>query len=666
MTPPVVQSLDADGIGWIVFDDPAGRANVFNRATMVALRAALETLREQPVRAVVIASAKERIFIAGADLRWLSQLRDAAAAEQAARDGQALFRMVADFKVPVVCAIHGACAGGGFELALACDWRVASEAPETVIGLPETGIGVIPGWGGCARLPRLIGVKAALAHILDAALVPATAARDTGLVDELVPAAELRSRAKAVAVKLAAEGRPKRALPPAVEPAFFAEQRKLAALRRRGQPAPLAVIDVLEQGAAVTLPEALAIEARGFAGVAAGEVAKNLMHVFFLKDAAKKRTVDAWFPAAGGPPAKAPVVVGIIGAGVMGSGIAQACAARGLGVMMTDVDGAALKRGVEVIRELFAESVRRGKMTGAAAHKAMGSISISMEPDDFGVCDLVIEAVVEDVAVKQELFARIAGFVSAECVLASNTSALPIEEIAAKTPQPERVIGVHFFNPVGRMPLVEIVLGPQTSRAAAEKALALTRALGKSAVICRSAPGFFVTRVLFFYLNAACRLWEEGVPTEAIDGAMRDWGWPMGPMRLVDEVGVDVTNLIYEEMKRYYPDRFAGATICQRMLAAGLRGRKNGASTGFYTYGIKDAPNPAVAGFRPAAVKAMPAAEIQKQLNGVMIAETNRVLAEGVLKSADDADFALLTGAGFPAFRGGLMRYAKSIENSPA
>src|SRR3954469_6006480 len=238
---PVTHSIDAEGVGWLVFDDPTSRANVFNPTTQAALRAAMAVLAAPPLKAVVVLSGKEKIFIAGADLKWLAALPDAQAAKQLSRDGQELFARLENLQVPVVAAIHGACAGGGYELALACHWRIASDAKETVIGLPEVGIGVIPGWGGCARLPRLIGAEAAVGHMLKAALLPAKAAHAAGLVDELVPAGELKARAKTTALRLAAEGRPRRPAPPEASPDFFATQRKAALAKQRGQPAPLAV-----------------------------------------------------------------------------------------------------------------------------------------------------------------------------------------------------------------------------------------------------------------------------------------------------------------------------------------------------------------------------------------------------------------------------------------
>jgi len=660
MTLPVTNSLDADGLGWIVFDDPAGRANVLNPATLRALRLSVEALAASPAKAIVVTSAKERIFVAGADLKWLGALSSPAVAEQAARDGQEVFELLAGLKVPVVCAVHGACAGGGLELALACTWRIATDAPETRIGLPEVGLGLIPGWGGCVRLPRLIGARAALDQILAAKLVPAAAALAAGVVDEVVPAAELKARAKAAARRLAAQ-RPARPAPPAPEPDLFAQLRQQAARRQRGQPAPLAAIDAVEQGWGRPVPEALALEAARFASVASGPEARGLIHVHFLRESAKKTSLDAWFPALppGTAPVESPRFIGVVGAGVMGAGIAQWCASRGLGVMLSDTNSDALKRGVEVIRELFQDMVKRGAMSGPDAHKAMGGIGITTELADFADCDLVIDAVVEDVAVKRKLFAELSGIVAPDCLLASNTSALPLEEMMAAAREPGRAVGLHFFNPVGRMPLVELVLGRDTTRATAERALALVRRLGKTPIICRSSPGFYVTRALFFYLNAACQLWEEGVPAEALDAAMRDWGWPMGPLRLVDEVGVDVTDFIFGEMAHYFPDRFTATTICHRLLEAGLKGRKNNASAGFYTYaGPREAPNPALAAHAPAARRQMSAEAIQAQLNGVLIAETRRVLAEGVLKSPRDADLALLLGAGFPAWRGGLMHAA--------
>lgn len=664
MSLPVSFSVDGDGVGWIVFDDPGARANVVNPTVQAALDAALDALENQPVRAVVIASAKDRVFLAGADLHWMLALASPAEASACSRTGQRLFQRIADFAVPVVAAIHGACAGGGYELALACAWRVASDAPATIIGLPEIGLGAIPGWGGGVRLPRLIGAKAAVEHIVKAALVPSGEALRTGLVDEVVPATEWRARAKAAALKLAATGRPVRAEATGADAAFFAEAKATVVRKTRGrEPAAPKAIAVIEQGQGRSVAEALEIEAAAFGEIMTSEIFRNLTRVFFLKEGVKHLTVDAWFPPSGGSSgfgvSGSGLVrrIGVVGAGVMGSGIAQWCAARGHEVVMRDVKPEFVERGLAVIRGVFDEAVARQRMTAADAAAGLARVRGTTTWEGFAECDLVIEAVVENVAAKQALFKELAGVVRADCVLASNTSALPIEEIMAGVAGPERTIGIHFFNPVSRMPLVELVLSPQTARTTAERTLAFVKGLGKSPVICRSSPGFLVTRVLFFYLNEACRLWEQGMPSEALDAAMREWGWPMGPLRLIDEVGVDVTDFIFGEMAHYFPARFTATTVCGRMLAAGLKGRKNGASAGFYTYaGKAETVNPAVDALVPTrGTAAMTSAAIAERLMGVMTGEARRCLDEGVLKTADEVDLAMLLGTGFPATRGGLL-----------
>ena len=668
---PVTHSVDSEGVAWITFDDSVARANVFNPATLAALRGCLDALSSSrvtggvPVKVVVIRSAKERIFIAGADLKWLVALPDAGAATHAAREGQALFELIANFKVPVVCAIHGACAGGGYELALACAWRLASDAPETRIGLPEVGLGLIPAWGGCTRLPRLIGVPAAVDFILRAGLVPAAAALAAGLIDEVVPTKEITMRAKAAALRLADEGKPARPTPAAPVPDFFSAQRATISLRRPGQPAALAVLEVVEKSRDLSGVAALELEAIAFGKVAVGGVAKNLMHVFQLKAAARKSTLDRWFPE---PAEAVPAVpfrtIGIIGAGVMGSGLAHWCAAHGYGVILCDSSRAAIERGVLIIRGLFAEGVSRGKVTADAAHRMTGGIGITTSLEDFELCDLVIETITEDVEAKRKLFAELSEKLPPDCVLASNTSVLPIEELAAGVVNPGRVIGLHFFNPVSRMRLVEVGLGSATARVTAERALGLVRSLGLTAVISRSAPGHFVMRVLAFYLNEGCRLWEQGVTTEQLDYAQRDWGWPMGPLRLIDEIGVDVIDQIFGGMAHYFPDRFERSTLCRQMVAKGLSGRKNGASAGFYRYEDgREVLNPAMAEFAPGSVAAAAAWDpkaIQEHLIGVMIGEANRAVAEGVVQTDDEADLALILGAGFPASRGGLLRHVKN------
>ncbi len=679
--PPVTFSIDADGIGWITFDDPAGRVNILNAATLAALARALDTATHVRPKALVVLSGKENTFLAGADLKQVAAFDDATDAAEFSRAGHKLFGRLADFPAPVLCAIHGACAGGGYELALACHWRIASDAPVTRIGLPETALGTIPGWGGGVRLARLIGSQPALEHILAAQLLSARDALRDGLVDQVVPAADLTQRAKAIALKFAPVGQPVRLAPTPPPKTFFADLRAQTLAKTRGRlPAPLAAIDLAEQTSDFALPAALEIEAQLFGDVTIGAVCKNLLHAFSVREAARKQTLAGWFESKAdfSPPANDPAVpegelkparshivrVGVVGAGVMGSGIAHWLATHGHEVILHDAQPDAVLHGFRVIRGLFDDAVKRGKQTAADADTAFAQIKVTTDWDGFSLCDLVIEAIIENAAAKQKLFSDLARVVRPDALLASNTSALPIEEIGGHVPNPTRTLGLHFFNPVSRMSLVEIVLNEDTSLATAERALALVKSLGKTPVICRSSPGFLVTRVLFFYLNEAVRLWEDGVPTEALDVALRDFGWPMGPLRLIDEVGVDVTDFIFGEMAHYFPGRFARSTACARLLASNLRGRKNGTGSGFYHYeGRAESNNDATTrALAPAPVPSHRApAEITAHLMAVMIDEARRCLAEGVVRSADDIDFALLSGAGFPAFRGGLMRYAEQL-----
>jgi 3-hydroxyacyl-CoA dehydrogenase/enoyl-CoA hydratase/3-hydroxybutyryl-CoA epimerase len=664
MSSPVTHSVDGDGVGWIVFAHPTARANVFDPATQRALRDAIAALAQSPVRGVVIASAKERIFIAGADLNWLGELPSPSAAEEFARAGQKLFDELARFKVPVVCAIDGACAGGGYELALACRWRVASDSSSTVIGLPETSLGIIPGWGGCVRLPRLIGARAALEHILAGELLAAREAKERGLVDEVAPAAQLKNMARDAALKLAdSPASLLRSMPSDEGKMIFATLKQRVLGKTGGhEPALLKAIDVVEAGAGVTVERALEIEARGFGDVAASEVAKNKIHVFFLREAGKKRTLAGWFaaPSASPPPIEK---VGIVGGGVMGSGLAHWLAAHGRKVILRDVQPEALARGMDVVRGLFDEAVRRGRSSALDAAAGLGRIASTTGWDGFADCDLVIEAIVENVAAKRELFAELAQVVGPRALLATNTSALPIEDLVEKVVNPARVLGMHFFNPVSRMPLVELVIGRDTSAETAARALDFLKTLRKSPLICRSSPGFVVTRVLFFYLNEAVKIWETGVATEALDRALREFGWPMGPLRLIDEVGLDVTEFIFQEMEHYFPGRFARSAACGALLSAGLKGRKGGQGMGFYRYEagrevVNAEARVLVRG--DGVVNAVPS-ELCSRLMNTMIEEATRCLSEGVVKSPDDVDFAMIMGAGFPTFRGGLMRYGRAI-----
>jgi 3-hydroxyacyl-CoA dehydrogenase / enoyl-CoA hydratase / 3-hydroxybutyryl-CoA epimerase len=378
-----------------------------------------------------------------------------------------------------------------------------------------------------------------------------------------------------------------------------------------------------------------------------------------MRKSFKRPGVDAWFPGTFAE-VNAPVSrVGVIGAGVMGSGIAQWLSARGFGVVLLDVDEQALNRASEIIAKHFEEVVRRGRTGAAEAENASNAIRMTTDWEGIAKCDLIIEAIVEDIAAKQSLFAKLASLVPPTTILASNTSALPIDEIGAGVSGSERMIGIHFFNPVGRMPLVEVSLGSLTSRPTADRVAAWTRAIGKRAVFCRSSPGFIVTRMLFFYLNDAMRIWITQPDTRAIDEAMLDFGMPMGPLRLIDEIGIDVTACVINSMRSYYAGRFEPATTAATLVGASLNGRKGGA--GFYHYSsggeVVNEEAAVIAGAAPSG-DPLTAEQIRDRLLALMVREARGCMEEGVVKSPEDIDFAMRLGTGFPASRGGLTQWA--------
>jgi 3-hydroxyacyl-CoA dehydrogenase/enoyl-CoA hydratase/3-hydroxybutyryl-CoA epimerase len=653
--------LDADGLAWITLTAPNEQTNIFSSETLDSFDQAFNEVSLRNPRAAIISSGQKKIFVAGADLQWLGGVDSPQAGSELARKGQEIFFRLRAAQFPIICAIHGAAVGGGLELALSSHWRMATDAPETKIGLPETSLGIIPGWGGCTFLPRLIGARAALDHILNAKLITGTEAKDLGIVDELTTLKDLPERAREAALRLAKQGLPVRQSGANITPSEYAELAAAVNRKTRGfLPAPVAAIEVVRRGFDRTIPEALTLEAAEFGRLSAGNICKNLLHAFDLREQARKRNLAAWFPDTVASQSIPTICrVGVVGAGVMGTGIAHWCAVRGFAVVMTDLNSLQVERGRLAIQTLLKESVAGGKLTlaeaTAAAERVIGTTDMSAVHD----CDLIIEAIVENIEAKRKLFREMAPWLAPTTMIASNTSALPIDDIFAEVPCPARTIGLHFFNPVNRMPLVELIVGRHTSPETAAATLSFAKALAKSPVICRSSPGFLVTRILFFYLNEACRLWEQGLSGESIDRALQNWGWPMGPLRLIDEVGIDVTDFIFGEMEAYFPGRFKRTSVCSRLLGAGCKGRKGGEGAGFYLYSGKHATTNEAPGLlmpdRSTAME-MPDELICDQLIKVMSTEATLCLREGVILSPDDVDFALLDGAGFPAFRGGLMR----------
>ncbi len=487
-TEPMIRREVEGGVCRLIFDRPNSGANIFDAAALRDLSAHLDEIEKEAgdLKGLVLESAKKSIFVAGADLQTL--LRQAQTGELRAfiAEGQRIFNRLAALKIPTVAAIHGACAGGGYEVTLACDWRVASDAPATRIGLPETTLGLVPAWGGATRLPRLIGVEKAGEVILKGKLYPAQEAKELGLVDEVVSPEQLLEAARA---RLAQGKRS------AQKEAAAAAPEGLREPRAGGNEAPRRAHRIITEGMGKSVEAALAMELDAIVELGETEATQNLIRNFFLADKYRKGTEK-------GPAAKVKHAA-VIGAGVMGSGIAQWLSARGVSVILRDVGKEQLDRGLAGIEKTYGEAVKRGIMSEEKAREGRARIVASAVVETLRDVEVVIEAASEKLEIKKKIFADLSGTVGENALLATNTSALPISELAATTKSPGRVIGLHFFNPVSRMKLVEVVVGRETSAETTARALAFARQVGKLPVLVQDSPGFLVNRVLFPY-SAGC------------------------------------------------------------------------------------------------------------------------------------------------------------------
>jgi 3-hydroxyacyl-CoA dehydrogenase / enoyl-CoA hydratase / 3-hydroxybutyryl-CoA epimerase len=637
------------------FDLPGEKVNLLRAATMDELEVRLGEARGiSGVRALLIESGKATTFIAGADVNAIAELKDAAAGEAAARRGQAIFAALAALPFPTVALIHGACVGGGLELALACTHRVASDDAATKLGLPEVQLGILPGFGGTQRLPRTVGLLAALPLLLSGRLLGARAAKRIGLVDEVAP----REALHAAAARLLAAGR--RARPAALSVRLLDRTiRALAPLRKRilakaaaevrrkaGDlfPAPFKILDAVAAGCATGGEEGFRIEARLLGELAAGEVSRSLVRLFRLTEAAR---------GSGDEAARGLTHAFVAGAGQMGAAIAAQFAGAGLRVRLHDTALAALARGAaratESLRRRFRDDPRR-----AAA--AVDRLEPTAERTGLAHCDLFLEAVVEKIDVKRALFADVEARLPADALLATNTSSLDVDELARGLVHPERLVGLHFFHPVEQMRLVEVVRAGPTGERAVAVACALARRLGKVPVVVANRPGFLVNRLLAPYLIEAERLVEEGAPIDALDRELRAAGMPMGPIELLDEVGLDTATLVGDVMRKAFPDRFADVGLVRRLAANGALGRKSG--RGFYLHGAARRPNPDLParGGAPADARAT----WSDRLLLLVVAEAWRCLEERVVERPDDVDLALSLGAGFLVGRGGPLAFARA------
>ena len=634
---------DDNGLAWLIFDKEGASTNVLSGDVMVELDEKLQSLEDHPPKALVVKSAKKNGFVAGADIKEFTGLESAAQAFDLIRRGQLVLERLENLPFTTVAAVHGFALGGGLELALACDHIIAADADNTSMGLPEVNLGIHPGFGGTVRSILRCGVMPAMEMMLTGRPVRIKKAKAIGLVDKAVPADTLDDAAAKFALNPSAKVKApigQRLLNLPVVRGLFSKvlvKQVAGKAKKAHYPAPYAIIDLWKDH--IGDPAAMYLaEANSIAELMTGETARNLVRVFLLQDRLKglgnKKDFDVTH-------------VHVVGAGTMGGDIAAWCAYKGLKVTLQDREEKYIEPAMKRARKLY-EKKYRGKEDDVAA--AMERLQMDVAGDGAKDADLVIEAIFENVEAKQSLYKDLKTKMKDGAILATNTSSIRLETLATVLDNPSELVGLHFFNPVAKMPLVEVIQTDDTDSETIKKALAFARHIDRLPVPCKSSPGFLVNRILMPYLMQAMNLAEEGVALEAIDKAAKDYGMPMGPVELADTVGLDVCLSVAGVFEREL-----GAKIPQRlkdMVEAGTLGRKTG--SGFYTYGEDGKPQ------KDRSKAATGPSDLQDRLIFPMLNEAVAVLREGVVQDAELLDGGVIFGTGFAPFRGGPINAIKA------
>jgi 3-hydroxyacyl-CoA dehydrogenase/enoyl-CoA hydratase/3-hydroxybutyryl-CoA epimerase len=654
------------GITILTFDRPNSTANIFDQQTLDELNAQLDFLEsEKNLKGLIIRSAKSKIYIAGADLKSFTQEISAERIAVVIEQGQKTFDRIARLPYPTVAAIHGVALGGGYEITLACDYRIASSDSTTKVGLPETNLGILPAWGGSTRLPKLIGLPNALEAILNGRQYPAEQALALGMVDSIVHREHLTTAATKKIQQSGNKKRPSKLHISNQKPlsrVIQSQAEKKVLERTRGNyPAPVKALEVACASLTASHEESLANEKNRFVELTLGETAQNLIRIFFLQERAKKLKLPKELETA---PATTTKIVHrglVVGAGLMGAGIAQWLSSRGIRVVLKDVGPAPLGNAMQSIAKVYREAVKRQLFSEIDARNAFDRVLPIYEEMPLRDLDLVIEAAIEKLDVKQQIFADLESKVPSDLVLASNTSALSIDAIAATLQHPERVVGIHFFNPVHRMQLVEIIRGTKTDSKTLNTALRFAKQIGKLPVLVKDSPGFLVNRILLPYMVEAVRLFSEGYRIESVDRVMLEFGMPMGPLRLTDEVGLDVAEHVAHELVSRLQHLPPLNDTLGNMIAKGWLGRKSG--KGFYEYvpGGDGKINPQLSDLHPAEPTTVNEGDLRDRLVLSMVNEAARTIEEKVVDTPEDVDFGMIMGTGWAPFRGGPLRFADHL-----
>lgn len=668
-----------DGVFVIRMDLPGESVNTLQDRFAEDFGAAFDAVEKDPACKAVVFTSGKKDFIVGADVKMLKRCKTAREAADLARGGQRSMNRIAGFRVPVVAAIHGNALGGGLEVALACHGRVASDSPRTRLGLPECQLGLLPGAAGTQRLPRLVDIQTALDMLLTGKQINAKKAKKIGLVDEVVPEAILVEVAAQRALKLAEKGgQKKKTLKERLKPeelqewaltenplgrkVVFDQARKALLKKTRGNyPAQEKILDVVKTGLEKGFEAGLEAEAEAFGELVVSPQAAQLMNIFFATTAMKKDSgVD--------DPEVKPRdidVVGMLGAGLMGEGIAYVTADKaGIPVRLKDRDVAGVGRGLEYVRDVLDKKVKRKRLTKMERDVIMNRVSGTTRYDGFENVPVVIEAVFEDLGLKHRVLKDTEERGPKDVIFASNTSSIPITDIAEASAHPETVIGMHYFSPVEKMPLLEIITTDKTADWVTATCVELGKKQGKTVIVVNDGVGFYTSRILGPLMNEAAYILNEGVPVEDIDRALVDWGFPVGPITLLDEVGIDVAEKVGHIVQAKFGDRMKAPPGFEKLVADERFGRKNG--KGFYVYGGDkgkkkevDESVYAVLGLTPD--KKMAAEEIAQRCALAFVNEACLCFGEGILRSARDGDIGAIFGLGFPPFRGGPFRYVDTV-----
>jgi 3-hydroxyacyl-CoA dehydrogenase/enoyl-CoA hydratase/3-hydroxybutyryl-CoA epimerase len=638
-------ATDESGVAWLTLDKAGASANSLSRAVMLELNACLEQLVAAPPKALIVSSAKSNGFIAGADIKEFVGLKSPDEAYEMIRQGQQVLDRLAALPFVTVAAVNGFALGGGLEVALACKYRIVANDSSITLGFPEVMLGVHPGLGGTVRATQLIGPIAAMDLMLTGRSIRPKQALQLGLVDRLAPPATLNQAAKELALNPPAKSSPgwKALLNTAlVRPLLAGQMRAQVAKRARADhyPAPYALIELWQRHGGEG-PQAYEAEARSMARLLCTPTSRNLVRVFFLQERLK---------AAGKSATDSAQHAHVVGAGVMGGDIASWCAARGLTVTLQDRELKYVTPALERARKLFTKRYPDPRKR----QETVGRLTADVDGNGVSRSDVVIEAIFENLDAKRELYARLEPRMKPDALLATNTSSIVLEQLSERLANPSRLVGLHFFNPVSRMPLVEVIRTQTTDPAVVQRALAFTRQIDKLAIVCMSSPGFLVNRILMPYLSEAIRAAEEGVSPSLIDRAAEDFGMPMGPIELADVVGLDVVMSVGKVF--FQSGEMTTPSILQRLYEQKKFGKKTG--SGFYVWTNDKPQKPDPAG-RP-----MPA-DLQDRLLLPLLNEGVAVLREGIVEDADLVDAGAIFGAGFAPFRGGPLQYARDRGVEP-